>query len=92
VAWIPLAVLAQGYLLVRRCLDHAGDAGGAPAVEHGGILRAGDPPRRLVQRAQLDVLGAALGVLELRTGDGERRPELDEPENTPLPRGDALLG
>jgi hypothetical protein len=92
VARVPLAIFAQGYLLVRRCLDHAGDAGGAPAVEHGGVLRAGDPARSLIQRAQLDVLGAAVGVLELRTGDGERRAQLYEPENATLPRGDALLG
>ena len=49
-----------------------------PAVEDRGVLGDGDPVRRLVECAQVGVLGPPVGVLELGPGDRERGAQLDQ--------------
>ena len=66
VARVALAVVAERDRLVRRRLGDAGDAGRRPAVEDRGVLGDGDAVRGLVERVEVDVLGAAVGVARAR--------------------------
>ena len=58
---ISLCVIVERHLLVRRGLADSGD-GALPAVKHGDVLGDRDLVRRLVERLQVGVGGAAVGV------------------------------
>ena len=55
-----------------------------PAVEHRGVLGDGEPARGIVERGEVDILGAAVAVGQLRPRHRERRAELHQRQDTAL--------
>ena len=64
---VPVGVALERDRIVRPDLDEPVDAGVGIAVEDGTVLGARQYRRRLVERRQVEVAGAAVGVLELAT-------------------------
>ena len=71
---IALDAARHRHRLVRRRLGDADDAHLAEAVEDGLVLAQGDLLRGLLEAAEVDVAGAALGVLELAPRHVELAP------------------
>src|SRR6185437_2430482 len=61
VGWVVVGGVAQGCFVVRAGLGDAGD-GVAEAVEDGDVLGQSDLVGCLVERSQVGVCGAAVGV------------------------------
>ena len=88
---VGVEVLAERDRGVRAGLGDATDAGVGPAVEDGDVLGVGDPLGGLVQRVEVDVVGAALEVVEL--GAARRvnaAAQLDHRQHAPAHRADVL--
>ena len=62
---VALAILTECDLIVGRGFKDAADSGGGPAMEDGGVLGAGDLLGSLIELVQVDVLCAAISVIEL---------------------------
>ena len=77
-AGVGRAVLAQRARVVRRGLPDAHDVGGGPAVQHRSVLQLGGDLRGPRQVVELGVTAAALDVVDLVPGDGERHAVLRE--------------
>ena len=66
---VALAVLAQRDRIMGRGFNDSPDPSGASAVKNGGVLGTGDLLRGPIELLQVDVLSAAIGVVELRPSD-----------------------
>ena len=69
VARVAIAVLAELDRVVRRDLDDAGYPGRFPTVEDGGVLGHSNVVGGLVEWLEIGILGAALGIGQLRASD-----------------------
>ncbi len=76
---------------MRRGLGDAGDRA-VPAVEHGDVLGDRDLVRGPVERLQVGVVGAAVGVAQLGARELEVRAHLDQRQHAALQAGHALAG
>jgi len=61
-------------------------------VEDRGVLRHREIVRGAIEVCEVDVLGASVGVGQLRARDREARARLDERQHPALLRGDAGEG
>ena len=59
-------------------------------MEDNPVLGHRDPPNRLVERSEVGVLCAAVGVTQLVHPERERGTQLDESEHAALQRPDAV--
>ena len=83
-------VLAVHDRRMRGALGDALDPAGPVAVEDRHVLPDGDLAHRLVQLVEIDVDGAAVGVVQLHPRDLELGPELDQGQDPPLGRRHTL--
>ena len=72
---------------VRRALGDPLDLPGPVAVEHGGVLRQGDAPSRLLEPGEVEVVRAALGVVDLAALQHEVGAQLHQGEHAALGAG-----
>ena len=92
VARIALAVVAERDRIVRRGLGDALMPAASQPWKTARVLGGREPCAAASSVVEVDVLGAAVGVGELRARDGERRAQLDERQHAALrgrrrPRG-----
>ncbi len=80
---------AELHVLVWRCLGDTRDRT-VPAVEDGDVLGHGDLMRGIVERLQVGVVGATVGVAQLGPRELEVGAQLDHRQDASLQSGDAL--
>ena len=71
-------------------MTDAADAGGGVALENGPILGKGHPPRGVLGRLPVRVVGAALDVVDLLAIELERNAQFDERFHLALPRKNSV--
>ena len=86
---IVLGGLAKGDLLLGSRLADARD-GAVPAMKDGHVLGHRDLVGSLVQRLEVDVLGAAIGVAQLAARELKVGSRLDQRQDAPVQPGHSL--